>query len=238
MGSLIRRTFSVPVPAGAKTVTKNGKPHVRVSVRGRTVLFPLTADGTHYQKPTGKWYGQFRDADNVVRREPLSKDKAIAQQMLAKLEHKVDRQKSGLFDPAEDHAKRTLLDQLEDYGAVLQSKGDSADYVKRTKAYIEAVLRGCSFAFPADVDASDVAKFFNGLREDKQPVAVPAAVESFTVQGVAKLLGISTDAVADHVARHGLEATGKGRARRIARASGRPRSIITFVPFAVSSAGC
>ncbi|WP_168219307.1 tyrosine-type recombinase/integrase [Limnoglobus roseus] len=200
-------------------MTKGGKPHVRVTIRGRKFVFPLTADGRSYLKPTSRWYGKYRDGNGELQCVPLARDKAAAAQLLAKLELQAERQRKGLIDPTEAHGRRTLNAHLDEYAAILQTKGDSEDHIKRTRAYVAAVLQGCGFVFPADVDVGSVAKWLNSLRNGRPAVELPAGVELFTMKATAALLEISRDALADHVVRHRLDATGHGRARRITRAS-------------------
>lgn len=54
--------------------------------------------------------------------------------------------RNGLVDPGEVHASRTLAVHLDDYAEVLESKGDSPDHVRSTRASIAAVLRGCELS--------------------------------------------------------------------------------------------
>lgn len=55
-------------------------------------------------KKTGKpkrlkrWYGKYRDAAGVLRKVPLSPNKAAAQLMLNELVAKVERERAGLVD--------------------------------------------------------------------------------------------------------------------------------------------
>ena len=219
MGSLLRPTFTAPVPANAERVRVKGRPCVRFLSRGKAKTLPLSKDGTRVVKQAAKWYGQYVDADGTVRRKPLARDKEAARQLLAGIEKKVERRRSGLTDAADDHSRRPLAQHLDEYAQVLASKGDSGDLVKRTLANVAAVLTGCGFAMLGDVDVSAVARWLNAKREGGEPVMIPVGVEAFEVKDVAAILGVTTDAVADHVRRHGLSATGQGRARRIARSS-------------------
>lgn len=94
---------------------------------------------------------------------------------------------------------RSTFDQLDDYTAVLQSQRDTSDYVKCTKAYVSAILTCCGFVFPAHVDVGAVAKWLNSLQSSGPKVELPAGFTGFAVKEVVERLGISTDAVADHV---------------------------------------
>jgi hypothetical protein len=83
VASLLRPTYTRPIPPGAEVVTHKGKPHARFKGDdGKTVLAPLTKDGKRYRVKAEKWYGQYTDDAGVLRRVPLSTDKTVAGQML------------------------------------------------------------------------------------------------------------------------------------------------------------
>ena len=82
---------------------------------------------------------------------------------------------------------------------MLQSQRDTSAYVKRTMAYVSAILTCCGFVFPAHMDVGAVAKWLNSLQSSGPKVELPAGFTGFAVKDVAKRLGISTDAVAGHV---------------------------------------
>jgi hypothetical protein len=55
-----------PLPADAEVIDYGGKPHVRLRERGRSILCPLTKDGTGYLRPSKCWYFKYRDATGTV----------------------------------------------------------------------------------------------------------------------------------------------------------------------------
>jgi hypothetical protein len=83
MPTLFRPTRSYRLPENAVIVTRSGKPYVRIQERGQWKLYPLTACGTKYLKPAGKWCTDITDADGRRRRVYLSTVKDAAQAMLA-----------------------------------------------------------------------------------------------------------------------------------------------------------
>jgi excisionase family DNA binding protein len=208
-----------PLPADAVIVTKDGKPHVRMKDRGRTVLYPLTKDGRGYLRPSKVWYYKLRLADNTVVRKKGSTDFQATQQEATDAERRVARQKAGIIDPPEEHARRPLIEHLAPYAAALEAKGNTPKHVRETVARIDTVLAGCGFVKLADVDAARVSHWLNDLRRDCRPVDLPANVTEFTPSAVAKLLGVTRSAVGKALRRRGLAATGKGRKRRIPRAA-------------------
>lgn len=112
-----------PLPADAEIVQHDGKPHVRMKERGRSVLHPLTKDGKSYLRPAKRWSFDLRDANGTVRRVTGFADLKATEQLAAEMERKVSRVQAGFTDPAEEHARRPLVDHLTDYKAALEVKG-------------------------------------------------------------------------------------------------------------------
>jgi hypothetical protein len=92
------------------------------------VLAPLTKKGDRIRLLSEKWYGEYRDADGILRTEPLSTDKTAAAQMLAALIKKAELGRSGIADPYEQHRRQPLNEHLADWPAALRPAGwTSAD---------------------------------------------------------------------------------------------------------------
>ena len=66
-------------------------------------------------KKSGTWRGEYRDASGVVRSVTLCSHKQASRQMLAELERKAMQQKSGLVSPYDEHARRPLIEHLEEF---------------------------------------------------------------------------------------------------------------------------
>src|SRR5262245_11022731 len=117
MARLFRQPYTRPLPEGADIVTIKGKPHARFTGDdGRTVTAPLTRNGDRIRLLSAKWYGEYRDADGILQRVPLSTDEAAAQVMLGDLIRDAELTRRGLADPSrEEHARRPLGEHVEDY---------------------------------------------------------------------------------------------------------------------------
>lgn len=172
----------------------------------------LGPNGERVVKRSKKWYGRYTDENGRERRVPLSPNKTVAQQMLAKLLEKVDRKRAKLHTPAEDQAGRTLAEHLADYEAALLAKGRGVEDVRQTLTRIRAVVTGCGFVFPADVEVTAVRELLARLQHDGARPALPAQ-EWFTPAELAALLKIRRQSVTAILRRHGLHKTGQGRAR-------------------------
>ncbi len=207
-----------PLPPDAEIVTRDGKPHARLKERGRAVLYPLTKDGASILKPSKCWYFKFRDGTGTVRRKRGFADLRATEQLAAETERRVSRLRAGLTDPAEEHARRPLTEHLNDYGRSLEAKGVTAKHNRETLARISALLAGCGFVFSTDLDAGRVSAWLGDLRRPGQLVELPPG-DAFGSSAVAKLFGMTVDAVRRLVARHRLPTVGSGRNRKLTRAA-------------------
>ncbi len=207
-----------PLPPAAEILVRDGKPHVRLKERGRTLLLPLTKDGRGYLRPSKSWYFKCRDASGTVRRVKGCSDLKATEQLAAEAERNASRVRSGYTDPAEAHARRPLADHLKDYAAALEAKDDTTDHIAKTTGRIGAICRGAGFEFLKDVDAGKATEWLNALRRDAAPVSLPSG-DAFTPASTAKLLGISKSAVSAAIRRLNLTAAGNGKARTFPRAT-------------------
>lgn len=223
MASLFRPTKPVPLPASAEIVEKDGKPHVRIGEGKKAVLYPLTADRAKYLRPSRKWYGKFTDGTGTERRVPLTADKSAARMMLAELVRKAERQRIGLFDPAEDHARRPIAEHVSDYETHLRAKGNCAAHVESTVTKIQAIAAGCGFVFLfvflREIDATKVGAWLHALRQPKAAPALQPNVDAFTIVAAAAVLNLSPAGVRAAVQRNRLPAAGSGKARRLPRST-------------------
>jgi excisionase family DNA binding protein len=213
------RLFSTrPLPPDAELVEHDGRPHVRLKERGRTVYYPLTKDGKGYLKPSKCWYFKYRDATGTVKRAKGFPDLKATEQLAIETERKVARQRLGYADPVEEHATRPLADHLEDYGRFLEGKGGTQRHREHTLARCEAVFRGCGFSYLRDINSEKVTAWILGRRAADTVRTIPPG-DSFTPGEAAAVLGISRSALGRALTRHQLSATGNGKARRLPRST-------------------
>jgi hypothetical protein len=182
------------------------------------MLCPLSKDGSKYLRPSKRWYFDLRDASGTVRRVKGYSDLKATEQLAAEMERKAERRHCGFADPSDEHARRPLANHLAEYAAHLEAKGNCDAHNRATVAKVSAMLAGCGFVFPSDLDAGKVSTWLADRRRSGRPVAIPPG-DGIPSSGVAKLLGISVDAVRRYVARHRLPTVGNGPARRLPRAT-------------------
>ena len=108
MATLFKPDRPYPMPAGAEVFDRDGKPHIRLREGGKTVYYPVTADGKKYLKPAAKWAADVRFADGTRKRVRFSPNRDAAAQMLASLLKRIENEKAGVRTEYVDHAKRPL----------------------------------------------------------------------------------------------------------------------------------
>src|SRR5262249_40936090 len=83
------------LPADGDILDHDGKPHVRLKDRSRSILCPLTKDGRNYLRPSKCWYFKYRDGTGTVRRMKGFADLKATEQLAAETERKASRVRSG-----------------------------------------------------------------------------------------------------------------------------------------------
>jgi integrase len=141
----------------------------------KPVIIRYILDGKRVNKDTpgarpkkcksSKWYGQYADANGQTQRVPLSMNKTVAQQMLAALVNKNENAKIGVVDPCEEHSRRPLTEQLDDFRRYLEDKDNTAEHVALSVNRIQAVLDGCGFVFIRDLAPGPVLHYLAERRK-------------------------------------------------------------------------
>ena len=140
--------------------------------------------GQRIKTKSSKWWGRFKDAAGIEKRVPLATDKAAADAMLKQHITREERKAAGITDPFEDHAKRPLVDHVEEYRRHLSAKEDADTHVRQTASYIKKILEGCSFRTIREISASRVSSWLADLRTKGKGIrtsnAYLTAIKGFT----------------------------------------------------------
>lgn len=111
-----------------------------------------------------KWWGQYRDAQDRLRRQPLAVDKKAAQAMLNDLVRAVEREKAGLTDPTDAQRKRPLADHLREFRQYLETKGTTPKQTDQALTHLEKFAKSGNWKLIADITPMSVTAFLGDLR--------------------------------------------------------------------------
>ena len=136
------------------------------SLYKKPVMVVDPATGRKIKDKSKKWWGQFKDAHDQLKRVPLSIDKAAAQAMLNKIVQRVEREKAGLVDPTEEQRKRLLTDHLKEFESYLRNKGVGQRQYVESLAKLRKLVATRKWLRIGDITAGGVLEFLGQLRRD------------------------------------------------------------------------
>lgn len=113
-------------------------------------------------KESAKYYGEYRDADNVLRRDPLSANRTAAQTMLANRLKSAERGRSGMGTRFDEFLMMPLVSHVAAYKDVLESRQLSRVHVTNSIRHLKELLKGCRFRFWKDLQPSRVEVWLSG----------------------------------------------------------------------------
>ena len=167
---------------------------MRLHVTGENdmrIYKPTYKSSSGLRRQTPKWYVEFRDHLQCVRRVPAYTDKGQSVEMGRKLEKLVAcrandepptpelvrwidampgplREKLagiGLLEHHHAAGVRPLADHVRDFGAALAAKHNTASYVRLVQSRVLAVVAGCGFRRWSDLTEAKVQAHLASLRE-------------------------------------------------------------------------
>ena len=195
MGIVLRPYVTRPMPDGARIVTRT------VIEKGKRIRRPFAvwtdADGnTHEARATGPkakragivercrtYWAQYLDADGRKRRVSTGcRDRTAARAVLADLERRAEKVRSGIVTAAEanvgDHADAPILDHVEAYvEALAGSRGKGAHrtvaprHVAGVRHALYLVVEACGWHRLRDLDRGAVERWATRLLDGPEPPA-------------------------------------------------------------------
>ena len=112
-----------------------------------------------------KWWGQYRDSRGTLKRLPLAANKSVAQQMLAEIVARIEREKAGIVDPTVAEMKRPIEQHIADFEKHQKSKNNSPTYVGELVKKIKRFVTRCRWRNLSQIKEDDVENFLHDLRE-------------------------------------------------------------------------
>lgn len=185
MGSIFRKQTTRPVPAGAELVDRIRKPTGEElaadpalrevveqiarwkdrSGKPRTATVTIAADGSpRINERSATFYAKFRDGEGQVRVVATNaRTESGARSVLAELERRAERVRSGLLTPAESRAAdfgRTAIDtQLAAYRLDMESRTLAPVRIENVARQLARICRECGFATVASLDGQAFARW-------------------------------------------------------------------------------
>jgi len=150
-------------------------------------------DAKGRKREAAKWYLEFRDHNETVRRLPAFTSRAASEEMGRNLEKLIGYHKGsggqvdpalvrwlatvpertraklvaiGLLDPERVAVSKPLTEHLNDWTEALKAKGCSTRHVELVVSRVRKIVDGCRFRHFSDISASKAQAFLNDLRAD------------------------------------------------------------------------
>jgi integrase len=160
VGTVFKKTFTKPLPAGAETFVRKGERFARWKDRkGKTRTAPLTVGVDKSERviiESPYYVAKWRDGAGVVRTEATGcKDETTARQVLADLERRAELVRSGVVTGAEaaigDHQGSPLTGHFDAYDEHHQAKEVTTIHREDTGRYLRRLAAECAFGTLADL---------------------------------------------------------------------------------------
>ena len=168
MGTVYKKTFTKPLPAGAELFTREGQQFARwkdPKDKTRKALVTASKEGEPRIIVEAKTYtAKYRDGGRIVREVSTGcRDEQAARSVLADLERRAELVKSGVMtakeDQIADHHGTALAEHFDDYEASLRSKGVTDGHRKETRRCLDRLATECLFRRFADLKRGTLEKW-------------------------------------------------------------------------------
>ena len=164
MGTVFKKTYTKPLPAGAKIITRKGKRLAEwKDAKGKTRTAPLTAAGDRVAVEAGTYTAKYRDGSGIVREVATGcRDESAARSILGKLERRAELVRGEVISASEDavidHQSTPLADHIAAFIDHQKAKGVSRR-VNDTRSQLRRVAADCCFIRLADLDATALERW-------------------------------------------------------------------------------
>jgi len=165
MSNIRKGTYSIPIPDGAKIVTKRAGKFARFKHKGKAIDAPLTKDGAKCRVETDHYYIRYKDRDGKWKRTKGYTDKRATETLALKIQTRVD-QKQEAVNPFKEHYERPLSEHVDDWKTSLGNSGVSAGDVRTLMSRVRLVVDACGFESITALRSIDVEECLAGRRND------------------------------------------------------------------------
>src|SRR5262245_43798953 len=160
MGSVFKKTYTKPVPAGAEMLIRKGERIARwkdSKSRIRTARLTTGKDGAERLLIESRVYiAKYKDGTGIVQEVATGcRDEQAARRVLADLERRAELVKAKVLTVAEDriadHQATPLAEHFDAFIDYLALKGTTAQYRKIARKRLAKVAAGCLFTSLAEL---------------------------------------------------------------------------------------
>ncbi len=157
MGTVYKKSFTKPLPAGTKIIVRKGQRLAEwIDAKGKRRTAPLTAAGDRVAIEAGTYTAKYRDGSGIVREVATGcRDESAARSILGKLERRAELVKGEVISAAEDavidHQATPLADHITAYLTKLESEGATPMHRANVRRALDRLAADCRFARLADL---------------------------------------------------------------------------------------
>ena len=160
MGTVFKKTFTKPLPAGAKIIVRKGERFAQwQDAKGKTRTTPLTGGKGGSDRilvTAGTFTAKYRDGSGVVQEVATGcRDEAAARSLLTDLERRAEKVRGKILTVGEaaaiDHQERSLTEQINVYLVKLESEGSSPVHRANVRRSLERLAADCRFTRLSDL---------------------------------------------------------------------------------------
>jgi len=165
MGSVFKKTFTRPLPEGAKITARKGKRIAEwIDAKGKRRAAPLTGDGDRISVESKTYTAKYRDGSGIVREVATGcRDESAARSILGKLERRAELVKGEIISASEDgmldHQSTPLADHVAAFVGHQKAKGVTAQQIADTRSRLERVAKDCNFSRLGDLSGNALEKW-------------------------------------------------------------------------------
>ncbi len=170
MGTVFKKTFTKPLPAGAELFTREGRQHARwkpAKGKARKAAVTVGEDGTPRLLIVASTYSaKYRDGAGVVRTVATGcRDEQAARSVLNDLERQAERIRSKIITKQEAeivaHQGTPLAGHFADYLAHLEAVGCSPAHRSNVKRQLAHIAKSCDFRNLSDLSRQPLEAWLN-----------------------------------------------------------------------------
>jgi integrase len=175
MGTVYRKTFTKPLPAGAEIIVRKGERLARwKDAKGKARMAPIAGDQAtepnRISVTAGTYTAKYRNGNGlVVEVSTGCRDQDAARRVLAELERRAELVKAGVVTAAESavghHQGTALADHFNAYIDHLKAKGVHSTRIKNAGGRLNRIAADCTATKLAGLSATTLERWLHSMAE-------------------------------------------------------------------------